>query len=643
MIRLLTLLLCLAAPIQAHAFAHRSSVCNNAPLTLTFTTYPPPANCLGSTSYALYSNVPGQSATYGTVSGGTKSSAFNATGTLQYFNSGAQRITNAGISLDGAYTNLLTHGDDLANGSIWFANNATVATTTSPGPDAATNSAFTLTTSGSGTLFPTLSLITPITIAANTQYTMSAECQAITNTQCSVDPLTTTGGVGALVTIGAGTCSTAIVAGSGVADTSSGCLYHADNGSWVEAWATFTSAAGDTTLNPEVWLGNVSTGCATTCLGTSIRLFGVQVNTGPHHAYLPTTTVTSSFSGDTFTQPFTAATGQFCTVLYGQAQNSYIPCASPIDLVSNSPAWAGFGVSQVIVANSQPTPAPAVAASYNQLVLDIEAFSTTNVDMGCTYTAGFLIYGYNFSNACTMTNVSFNSDGSMNVGLGGNNFNATLGSAGKITGSTPYRGTLYGGGGYFEATLSWNACTTFVNGWEAWWLFSYEGIGGISPNVLWPGAIQGTTPGYTHYAEPDIMEDFCTKFGYTANQFNSTIIDWGNTPPVSLGSVATTTTVASTSVLAANHKYGALWVPATTTKQGSISYYFDGTLINTTYYTQLTTANQPPPVSPWIYGSVDGNPGYPSHFVLQFGSGDVPLRVQNLHVWQRDTSGDLTH
>lgn len=91
------------------------------------------------------------------------------------------------------------------------------------------------------------------------------------------------------------------------------------------------------------------------------------------------------------------------------------------------------------------------------------------------------------------------------------------------------------------------------------------------------------------------------------------------------------------------HDYGVLWIPATGSTNGSITYYLDGVATSSSvYWTQYVgSATSPPPglfsVAPWTFGVTDT-----LHWVLDIGTGNSqPMNVRNIQIWQANTAGNI--
>jgi hypothetical protein len=90
-------------------------------------------------------------------------------------------------------------------------------------------------------------------------------------------------------------------------------------------------------------------------------------------------------------------------------------------------------------------------------------------------------FNFNFlGNDPAKSGATQNGDGSVAIsGAGGDNaYNAQIGSA--FAGSTPtnWTGEAFGGGGYFQATLSWTGSYSGSGGWPSFWANAVENMAG---------------------------------------------------------------------------------------------------------------------------------------------------------------------
>jgi hypothetical protein len=291
--------------------------------------------------------------------------------------------------------------------------------------------------------------------------------------------------------------------------------------------------------------------------------------------------------------------------------------------------------------SSGGAPPQAAAVGYHTETFATARFSKNNVDFGLTDAPGYQWYFFNFFGMVPSSSLAtINPGGSVTIGSLPNAFGNALTSAVHIARAPYYHGVAFGGGGYFEATLSYNAAAVnMATGWPSWWSMSLEHLDGLT-SEQWPGQVKW----YSHFIEPDMME---ADMGPTTKAYGGAIHDWyglyGSAAcPNYCNYVTPWSTVVRTVPANTNfsqyHRYGLLWVPATPTKPGSYTYYFDGVKVGATV-TYTKYANQPPiPTSstPWTFGIIDQQ-----HLVLILSAGaSTPMNVQSVQVWQASQAGN---
>ena len=289
---------------------------------------------------------------------------------------------------------------------------------------------------------------------------------------------------------------------------------------------------------------------------------------------------------------------------------------------------------------AQP-PAAAIAAGYSTPTF-VSYMLPADLDSAQVYPSGKKWYFPNFFGIQppSASTVTFNG---YNMVVGGNNGSVMIQTAGASNGS--FVGTAFGGGGYFEVVLAFSSAqviaangsggTSLWGGWPAAWCNSLEN---------WLGATQwvGQAAGYTHAPEVDLME-FATwsnpGYASTIHEFYG-ISHAGNVSNgVGGGTNYMNAGLPSPGNYSAFHRYGVLWIPATGSTSGSITYYLDGVATaSTVSWTQFTTQAPPPGTAPWTFGVTDTQ-----HLVLQISTGtNQPVTVGYVAAWQKDGSGNLT-
>jgi hypothetical protein len=306
------------------------------------------------------------------------------------------------------------------------------------------------------------------------------------------------------------------------------------------------------------------------------------------------------------------------------------PIASPPPPPIASPPPPYSGVS---------APPQAAAAGYNTLTFGtVSNFTRSTVDMGMTDAAGYQWYFGSSSGATTL-----NADGSITLG----SYAANMGiiqSAVFPGWLKTWHGTAIGGGAYIETTAAFDQTTiNTATGWPSFWTYPLEHLedmNGFGVADQWVGQ----TAGFEHFIEPDIMEKMDTSNswygGYVHDWYgywNQTCSNYCNysTP----WNVANRVVPGGSTNFTQYHRYGVLWIPATATRQGSLTYYFDGVQVGPTIAWTQYNNQAPPPgaTTPWTFGVIDKQ-----HLVMIFGtSASTPMQVKQVVVWQASAANDL--
>ncbi len=377
---------------------------------------------------------------------------------------------------------------------------------------------------------------------------------------------------------------------------------------------------------------------------------------------------------------------------------------------------AAFAQSPPIIVGNAPfiyigsvikPPSEAAGVGYNVNTFSSDSFSTSNVDISNSQQPGFQWYKYNL-NGTTVTSGDLAFTGTNNNVLqmnGGINSNGEILTAAATNGNSNWVGTAFGGGAYFEMSVAMpnpssvcnpNTATCGnggVGGWPILWALTLEGSVVYANNSCplpgfsnlyscnnWPG--QGA--GFNHGMETDWFEN---HFGYVAPAFHESFgvyngTCWsgtitGYTHPYCQFDSSLSYAQTSGLDLTQFHRYGVLWVPATSSTQGYEQYFIDDVAQNGTTggahpyqkWTQFvntnTTANLPNALSNYCggtpgntsCGSTAANPGSPSwafgvldtyHRVpilgtnpVSYGSGG-PMYLQSFNVWQASAANNLT-
>jgi hypothetical protein len=236
----------------------------------------------------------------------------------------------------------------------------------------------------------------------------------------------------------------------------------------------------------------------------------------------------------------------------------------------------------------------------------------------------FTFFGVSPSNI----NAVQNSDGSVTINPGGNDYGAMLCTTARGPG-TSFTGVAFGGGGYFQATMKFAGPASF-------WANDIENMNGLSAGLgphHWPGQAYV----YGNWIEVDFAE-----FD-TANVYGFAIHNWYGR----VGSGAKTSTLESGSPVFSPgadytkpNTYGFLWVPAAGSRQGYAKFFFNGVKIgNTITWNQYNPSVGPPPSTSngTAYSVLDT-----LHLALILGTGtSTSNTIYNVEVWQASAADDI--
>lgn len=308
----------------------------------------------------------------------------------------------------------------------------------------------------------------------------------------------------------------------------------------------------------------------------------------------------------------------------------------------------GGGTSPNTAAAPQSSSAPAQAA----------AVGYTQQTWGPSVVLGtdWFSWGFYGAGAQAAGAVSINPDGTLYLsGIENNNYGATISTAEPASTAVGWSGVAFGGGAYFEATLSFTGQGTgpYPNGGPAFWMLDIEHLSGGPYNIDWPAAPAGCI----EFFEVDAMEyDASNTYGYQtgiSNWYGSTngACPDGTTenPATSIPGVAGGVLLPADTDLSQPHKYGVLWVPAigtadTTRKQGYLQFYFDDVQVGATFYWNYYDPASPatyPPLPPANGSSAMSGMDW-RHMTLILGTGTAqPMTVYAVAVWQATNADNL--
>lgn len=294
--------------------------------------------------------------------------------------------------------------------------------------------------------------------------------------------------------------------------------------------------------------------------------------------------------------------------------------------------------------DTQLSNVPPQAAAVNYLVRTFSSsFSADQVDMANTTKSGFKWYPYRFFGSQTkLASISLNADGSVTLLGDTSGPNGELATASSTDTPGKFVGTAFGGGGYFEATFKFDpqdVIKTNFNGWPSWWSMAIEHMVNLDTRQ-WPGQPEG----YEHFIEADFFEYVLKDYVERGklNYFGGTLHDWFGPPTgkynhVTLPHRLVVREVPADTDFTQYHRYGFLWVPATSAQDGYAEYYFDGRRVGRRIAWEQYTNQAPPPKPPWMFSIIDRN-----HLVLILGTGpNQPMTVQSVNVWQASNAKNM--
>ena len=288
-------------------------------------------------------------------------------------------------------------------------------------------------------------------------------------------------------------------------------------------------------------------------------------------------------------------------------------------------------------------PSPAAAVGYNTQTFGPATTLAANPTLplaGANW-APFTFFGVPWMNIVVTTNA----DGSLTMTTGnmGDSYGGQLCTAVYDATQTDYfRGVAFGGGAFFEATISFTG-TPNITG-VSFWANDIESMAGGSEGDLTRRQWPSQAAGYGDWIELDFPEfdtGSATQYGQGIHNFYGTA---GSPQDVNTGSYpgfVSPITVPGGTDFSQPHKYGFLWVPATASAQGSAQWFFDDVQVGTTvHWNQYNAANAPPPVQGTsAYSIMDTR-----HFalILGLGSSSNPMTIHAVSVWQASASSNKT-
>lgn len=230
-----------------------------------------------------------------------------------------------------------------------------------------------------------------------------------------------------------------------------------------------------------------------------------------------------------------------------------------------------------------------------------------------------------------------NSDGSVTVpGSGATSISTAVQDASK---PNAWGGTAFGGGGYFEATFSFTgANNNTLTAWPAYWANDIENMSQNAVTALtqWPG--QAT--GYGSWIETDFFEYDHWNTGQYGIQIHNWYGQYGGISDVR--SFSSAINVPAGFNWSDPHKYGFLWVPATSGAKGYAKMFLDDVQVGPTVYWDEYSPNAPTPPPP-VAGTTAVSMLDTRHLALIFETGTQnPMTVYSVAVWQASAAHNIT-
>jgi len=211
--------------------------------------------------------------------------------------------------------------------------------------------------------------------------------------------------------------------------------------------------------------------------------------------------------------------------------------------------------------------------------------------------------------------------------------NAGIETAAPATNPDGYVGTVFGGGGYFEASIAFDQSSVNTkNGWPSFWSMAIEHMA-EKGKAQWPGQDSGID----RFIEVDFFEDDTSEWA-GSNTYGGAVHDtYGKWTPKDGYSMVSNPNfvirVPKDTDFSKFHRYGCLIVPSKSAFGGIgyIQYFFDG-LATSDIVTWVggKAPALPPPSGDQRFAITDDD-----HLNVILGcGGGQKMEVQYVHVWQ---------
>jgi hypothetical protein len=301
-----------------------------------------------------------------------------------------------------------------------------------------------------------------------------------------------------------------------------------------------------------------------------------------------------------------------------------IPQNSLSSITSSAAPAAPAAPTSVSAGSSQSctVPGPAAGAGFNTETLGQQPLAvgtTPNPTTGFPeFSNGADVVPFDFFGTSWTDIGETSGNGSVTLNGTGETYGNGLATASQTPAGQTLNGIAFGGGGYYQVTMSGNGPMSF-------WMNDAETMNGESNGSGTDGLAGG-------WMEADIAEfDSTGVYGFALHNWTSTANGGQGISTLNSGSPA--------SPPGANYSvpntYGMLWVPATATTQGSVKWYFNGQQVGNTITWNQYIPGQAAADNP--YAVMDA-----LHMVPILGAGaGTTATFSNLQVWQASAANDI--
>jgi hypothetical protein len=313
--------------------------------------------------------------------------------------------------------------------------------------------------------------------------------------------------------------------------------------------------------------------------------------------------------------------GKFCATLPSAVTVLFMAstvssCGSGSDAGQTAASSSQTGT---VVVSSEPPgdpPAPAAAVGYTNKTFDS---TTLGNSIGTVQAWNF------FGNRVPDGGIVQNGDGSLTLtGNSGNSYGATVSTAAQSYRQPQFwQGIAFGGGAYFEVSSSYSG--TPFGDLMAIWALDIESASGItSETTQGYMGIELDGPEFDVYGSSSQYGIACHNYFYNSGAksvANPFVLENGGSP----------VTIPS-GKLSNQNTYGTLWVPATSSTQGYLQFFFNNQQVGPTVRWNQYSANQGfPPTGSDVCNVLDT-----LHMIPLIGTSNTssPMTIASFRVWQ---------